>query len=198
MTMSLRSTSPIEPAGAKPTAANGMTVTALARQYVSGNKGVHTMAIYRASTLAQVAAVSVDTMARSQDSLGFQYVPLATTVYLLPNTAYYLMSSETAGQDSAWDRVGGRPFARRQPLGQPQRPQVHDREPTVALGVRQQVGLPVDGVTWPSRHSGTREVWAVPAERAANAPRAGKVEDGDAAVLRADNRGCAHWVQRHH
>src|SRR5581483_205641 len=78
-----------------------------------------------------------------------------------------------------------------------QRVQVDDRDRAVAAGIRQQVGVPADGIAWASVGSETGERDAFPRERLSRAALAGEVEPGHAAVLKANDQGRVAGVDRH-
>lgn len=85
------------------TGSSGLTVAELGREYATGDTGTHTVALYQASTGAEVASTQVNTATAPIDGLGFQYGDLGSPITLAPNTTYYLVTSETNGGDPWFD-----------------------------------------------------------------------------------------------
>jgi hypothetical protein len=84
--------------------ANALTVTELARIFVSGNNGVHTVKFVRASDQTDVPNGSIS-LAMSGGTAGqFKYGTLSSPVTLAANTIYYLVSEEFAGGDQWYDQ----------------------------------------------------------------------------------------------
>ncbi len=86
------------------TGTTGLTVTALGREYVPGNSGIHGLAITTTGGTV-VASANLDTTVTTNtpDAFGYQYVTLPTSVTLTANTSYYLTSAETSGGDYWYD-----------------------------------------------------------------------------------------------
>jgi hypothetical protein len=82
--------------------ATSLTVTQLGRVYVSGS-GTHLVKLVLASTGADVSGGSVSVPLAGGTAGQFQYAQLNTPIVLQANTAYYLVSQETAGGDAWYD-----------------------------------------------------------------------------------------------
>ena len=78
-----------------------ISVTALGRWVLAGNSQSHAVRLVLASTGADVATATVNTS--GQPAAAFAFTTLATPVTLSANTAYYLLSQETAGGDAWYD-----------------------------------------------------------------------------------------------
>jgi hypothetical protein len=80
-----------------------VTVTGLGRLYLSGNNGVHTVKLVRASDGTDLPGASVNI----QPSLGtagqFTYAAFASPVTLSAGSSYYLVSQEASGGDLFYD-----------------------------------------------------------------------------------------------
>jgi hypothetical protein len=79
--------------------ATPLTVSQLGRIFVSGNSGTHIVKLVRASTQTDVPNGSVSITMSGGSAGQFKYGTLASAVTLSANTAYYLVSQETAGGD---------------------------------------------------------------------------------------------------
>ena len=79
-----------------------LTVTALGRIFATGNSGTHTVKIINAATGADVPGGSVS-ITMTGPAGQFVYVNLPSPVVLNANTAYYVLSQETAGGDKWYD-----------------------------------------------------------------------------------------------
>jgi hypothetical protein len=77
---------------------NSLEIHALGRVVASTNTHQHTIKIIDKASLGDVASVVIDTAGSTPDQ--FQTAPLATPKILTKNTAYYVVSSESIGQDS--------------------------------------------------------------------------------------------------
>jgi hypothetical protein len=84
---------------------SAISVTQLGRYMVAGNSGTHTLKIIRASDGAELGSASVNMGTGTADSLGFKYATLSSPVTLAANTAYYIVSGETAGGDQWRDNI---------------------------------------------------------------------------------------------
>jgi hypothetical protein len=83
--------------------ANAVAVTELGRIFVSGNSGVHTVKLVRASDQTDVPNGSVS-IAMSGGTPGqFKYGTLSSPVTLAANAIYYLVSQEVEGGDQWYD-----------------------------------------------------------------------------------------------
>lgn len=83
--------------------AAALNVSALGRMYVTGNTGTHLVKLVRAGDGIDVPGSAVS-ISLSGGTLGqFVYGQLPGTVTLQPNTAYFLVSQETAGGDLWYD-----------------------------------------------------------------------------------------------
>ena len=84
--------------------ASPLTVSELGRMMAPGNNGIHAMKLVKAGDGADVPG-SVVVVAMSGGTAGqFRYVNLSSPVTLAAGTAYMLLSQETAGGDSWYDR----------------------------------------------------------------------------------------------
>ena len=83
--------------------ASGMTVSSLGRLFLPGNSGTHTVKLVRASDGTDVPGGSVPVSMAGASAGLFSYAPLASSITLLPNTAYYLVSQEILGGDQWYD-----------------------------------------------------------------------------------------------
>ena len=83
--------------------ASGMTVSSLGRLFLPGNSGTHTVKLVRASDGTDVPGGSVPVSMAGGSAGLFSYAPLASSITLLPNTAYYLVSQEILGGDQWYD-----------------------------------------------------------------------------------------------
>lgn len=79
-----------------------LTVSALGRMIVAGNTQNHAVKIARVSDGADVSG-ALATVPSGGVPGQFSYAPLQTPITLAANTAYYLVSMETAGGDSWYD-----------------------------------------------------------------------------------------------
>jgi hypothetical protein len=79
--------------------ASSITVRELGRWINSGNNQSHTIKIVNATTGADVPGASVSVSASGAPAAAYRFTVLASPVTLSANTAYYLVSSETAGGD---------------------------------------------------------------------------------------------------
>jgi len=79
-----------------------ITVTALGRLYIDGNSQDHLVRLVSANG-ADVPTAAVVVSLPSGTAGQFVYAPLANPVTLAPNTAYYLLSSETEGGDQFYN-----------------------------------------------------------------------------------------------
>jgi hypothetical protein len=82
---------------------SGMTVNSLGRLFLAGNNGTHIVKLVRASDGADVPGGSIPVSMAGGTAGVFSYAPLASSITLQPNTAYYLVSQETAGGDQWYD-----------------------------------------------------------------------------------------------
>jgi hypothetical protein len=80
-----------------------ITVTHLGRWVVSGDTGTHTVKLVKASDGTDVPLGSVTVSTFGGPAGTYAYVPIGSAVTLSANTAYYLVSSETAGGDRWYD-----------------------------------------------------------------------------------------------
>ncbi len=80
-----------------------LTVTALGRQYVSGNVYAHPMKIVNAATGSDVAGTSVTVSPLNGVPGSFDYADLPAGVSLNANTTYYILTKESAGGDQWYD-----------------------------------------------------------------------------------------------
>lgn len=76
-----------------------LTVTALGRSFLAGNSGTHMIRVVRASDGLDVPGGSASVAMAGGTAGQFQYASLASPITLAANTAYYLVSQETAGGD---------------------------------------------------------------------------------------------------
>jgi hypothetical protein len=84
---------------------SGLTVNSLGRLLVAGNNGTHIVKLVRASDGTDVPGGSV-TISMVGGTAGlFSYAPLPSSITLPANTAYYLVSQESAGADQ-WYEYG--------------------------------------------------------------------------------------------
>jgi len=83
--------------------ASPLTVTALGRIFLAGNSGIHTVKLVRAGDGVDVPGGSVSVAMSGGTAGQFQYTPLADSVTLSANTAYYLVSQETLGGDKWYE-----------------------------------------------------------------------------------------------
>ncbi len=80
-----------------------VTVTSLGRLMVSGNTGTHVVKIVQASNGVDVAGASASVGLAGGSPGNFVYAPLSTAITLNANTAYYIVTQETAGGDQWYD-----------------------------------------------------------------------------------------------
>jgi hypothetical protein len=80
-----------------------VTVTGLGRICVSGNTGTHAVKLVLASNGQDVAGGSVTISMAGGTPGSFVYASLPSTVTLNANTAYYILSQETASGDQWYD-----------------------------------------------------------------------------------------------
>ena len=78
-------------------------VSALGRIVLSGNSQNHTVKLVHANDGTDVPGASVTVSTASAMPGAFAYANLASTVYLQPNTSYYLVSLESNGGDAWYD-----------------------------------------------------------------------------------------------
>ena len=84
--------------------ATPVTVTHLGRWVYAGNSATHLVRILRASDDVVVASAVVATSGQTVGSISL--TALGSSVQLLANTAYYLISEEASGGDTWSDDVG--------------------------------------------------------------------------------------------
>ncbi|HEX3621486.1 MAG TPA: DUF4082 domain-containing protein, partial [Acidimicrobiales bacterium] len=80
---------------------SNLSVSALGRLALGADTGTHTVRLVNAATGAEVASVAVDMNGAAAGT--YVYASLAAPVTLTANTAYYLVSQETAGGDRWYD-----------------------------------------------------------------------------------------------
>ena len=80
-----------------------LSVTALGRIFLTGNSGTHTVKLVRVSDGVDVPGGSVSIPMAGGTAGQFQYALLSSSLTLAANTAYYLVSQETAGGDKWYD-----------------------------------------------------------------------------------------------
>ncbi|MBV9743388.1 MAG: immunoglobulin domain-containing protein, partial [Acidobacteriia bacterium] len=80
-----------------------LVVTSLGRIVTAGSTGTHTVKIVTASTGNDVPGGSAMVSTATGQAGSFVYAPLASAVTLNANTAYYIVSQETSGQDQWYD-----------------------------------------------------------------------------------------------
>lgn len=85
------------------TGSSNIVINELGRYYVTGNKRAHLLKLIDASSGAIIAATSVNMAEGTADALGFKYGQLGSSVTLLANHSYYLMSTEVNGGDQWYD-----------------------------------------------------------------------------------------------
>jgi len=79
-----------------------LAVTSLGRYVETGNKGTHTLSIYRASDGALISATTLNLATAQRDSTGYAYASLPAPVTLPAGEIYYIVSGETVGGDT-WE-----------------------------------------------------------------------------------------------
>jgi hypothetical protein len=82
---------------------SNITVGELGRWVVSGNSGTHTVKLVLASTGADVSGGTVSIATSGATAGQFKYVALGSSVTLLANTTYYIVSQESNGGDQWYD-----------------------------------------------------------------------------------------------
>lgn len=82
-----------------------VTVKAIGRFYYLGNTDIHKLSIYDAADGSVVATASVDMSEGATDENGFKYALLDKEVKLETGKTYYVVSSETTGQDVFMGRM---------------------------------------------------------------------------------------------
>ncbi len=82
---------------------NSIPVNSLGRLFLAGNSGTHTVKLVRVSDGSDVPGGSVSVSMAGGTVGVFSYAALPSQITLLPNTAYYLVSQESAGGDQWYD-----------------------------------------------------------------------------------------------
>ncbi len=80
-----------------------LTVTALGRVCIAGNSAIHAVELINAATGSALSGGSASVNMSGCTGGQFVYSPLAESITLQPNTAYYLASLETSGGDQWYD-----------------------------------------------------------------------------------------------